>query len=306
MTRKEKIYLRLGCLFLAVGLVITFSCGTLNFVSFGSHMERHRERTQALEAEEEAVAEELPQTANVAEFSEVPEAVEGTQIQASDPINRAFQGYEIERLHIDSGFGEVYLDVGTEFYVEDNEGNRDGDVYISGNTLYIENDGRRDPLYITLPSEYLFNSVDIDVEAGSLQIERLQGTNMMISVGAGELAAEELISENSCQLSCGAGSITAEQMTVNSLTASVGMGEIDLTLNGIESADIKTGIGETVLNLPRSSRDYDYQVSCGAGEVSIDGNSYSGLGRSQSVVNDTGRMIRVDNGMGNTELHFEK
>ena len=142
--------------------------------------------------------------------------------------------------------------------------------------------------------------------AGSLQIERLQGTNMMISVGAGELAAEELISENSCQLSCGAGSITAEQMTVNSLTASVGMGEIDLTLNGIESADIKTGIGETVLNLPRSSRDYDYQVSCGAGEVSIDGNSYSGLGRSQSVVNDTGRMIRVDNGMGNTELHFEK
>lgn len=306
MTRKEKIYLRLGCLFLAVGLVITFSCGTLNFVSFGSHTERHRERTQALEAEEEAVAEELPQTANVAEFSEVPEAVEGTQIQASDPINRAFQGYEIERLHIDSGFGEVYLDVGTEFYVEDNEGNRDGDVYISGNTLYIENDGRRDPLYITLPSEYLFNSVDIDVEAGSLQIERLQGTNMMISVGAGELAAEELISENSCQLSCGAGSITAEQMTVNSLTASVGMGEIDLTLNGIESADIKTGIGETVLNLPRSSRDYDYQVSCGAGEVSIDGNSYSGLGRSQSVVNDTGRMIRVDNGMGNTELHFEK
>ena len=306
MTRKEKIYLRLGCLFLAVGLVITFSCGTLNFVSFGSHMERHRERTQALEAEEEAVAEELPQTANVAEFSEVPEAVEGMQIQASDPINRAFQGYEIERLHIDSGFGEVYLDVGTEFYVEDNEGNRDDDVYISGNTLYIENDGRRDPLYITLPSEYLFNSVDIDVEAGSLQIERLQGTNMMISVGAGELAAEELISENSCQLSCGAGSITAEQMTVNSLTASVGMGEIDLTLNGIESADIKTGIGETVLNLPRSSRDYDYQVSCGAGEVSIDGNSYSGLGRSQSVVNDTGRMIRVDNGMGNTELYFEK
>ena len=306
MTRKEKIYLRLGCLFLAVGLVITFSCGTLNFVSFGSHPERHRERTQALEAEEEAVAEEMPQTTYVAEFSEVPEAAEGTQIQASDPINRAFQGYGIERLHIDSGFGEVYLDVGTEFYVEDNDGNRDDDVYISGNTLYIENDGRRDPLYITLPSEYLFNSVDIDMEAGSLQIERLQGTNMMISVGAGELAAEELISENSCQLSCGAGSITAEQMTVNSLTASVGMGEIDLTLNGIESADIKTGIGETVLNLPRSSRDYDYQVSCGAGEVAIDGNSYSGLGRSQSVVNDTGRMIRVDNGMGNTELYFEK
>lgn len=301
MTRKEKLYLRLGCLFLAVGLVITFSCGTVSFGSRSIRTEWHGEHTDHMEMEE--AAEEAPEAED-----EIPEAVAGemTVTNASDPINQAFQAYEIERLHIDSGFGEIYLSEGTEFYVEDNDGKRSDDVYISGNTLYIENDGRREPLYIILPSEYLFNYVDINLEAGYLQVERLKGKNMLISVGAGELAAENIVSEDSCQLSCGAGSIRAERMTVTSLTASVGLGSIDLTLTGIESADIKTGIGETILNLPRSSKDYDYQVSCGAGEVTIDGDSYSGLGRSHGMVNDTGRMLRIDNGMGTTELYFDK
>ena len=301
MTRKEKLYLRLGCLFLAVGLVITFSCGTVSFGSRSIRTEWHGEQTAHMEMEN--VAEEAPEAEE-----EIPEAVAGemTVTNASDPINQAFQAYEIERLHIDSGFGEIYLSEGTEFYVEDNDGNRSDDVYISGNTLYIENDGRREPLYITLPSEYLFNYVDINLEAGYLQVEKLKGKNMLISVGAGELAAENIVSEDSCQLSCGAGSIHAERMAVTGLTASVGLGSIDLTLSEIESADIKTGIGETILNLPRSSKDYDYQVSCGAGEVTIDGDSYSGLGRSHGMVNDTGRMLRIDNGMGTTELYFEK
>ncbi len=306
MTRKEKLYLRLGCLFLAVGLVITFSCGTLSFGRWGSRTERHSELAQVFEAEEQAIVEEMPEPENVAEFSEVPEAVEGTQVQASDSINQAFQGYEIERLHIDSGVGEVYLREGAEFYVEDNDGRRRDDVYVSGNTLYVENRVNRETLLITIPSEYVFGTVEIDVEAGYLEIERIQGENMNLSVGAGELEVNSLISEGSCQISCGAGSITADEMTVNSLAASVGLGSIDLTLTKVETVDVKNGIGETTLYLPLGSEDYDYQISCGAGDVVIDGDSYGGLGRSHGVVNGQGRMIRVDNGMGTTELYFDE
>lgn len=302
MTRKEKIYLRLGCLFLAVGLVITFSCGTISFGWWDSHTARHGERTEKIADEIAEAREEIEQEA----YAEAAEAMEGTFAEADDPINQAFQNGTVERLHIDSGFGEVYLGEGAQFYVEDYDGRVSDDVYVSGNTLYIENDDRRDSLYITLPSGYFFDSVDIDVEAGSLRMERLQGKNMNISVGAGELIADNILSEDNCQISCGAGSIVAAQMAANSLTASVGLGQIDLTLSAISSVDVKTGIGETVLYLPGNSKDYDYQVSCGAGEVTIDGNSYSGLGRSHGVVNDTGRMIRVDNGMGNTELYFEE
>ena len=61
MTRKEKLYLRLGCLFLAVGLVITFSCGTLSFGRWGSRTERHSELAQVFEAEEQAIVEEMPE-----------------------------------------------------------------------------------------------------------------------------------------------------------------------------------------------------------------------------------------------------
>lgn len=305
MTRKEKIYLRLGCLFLVVGLVITFSCGTVSFGSRSFHTGWHKEHTEYAEVDEVAdiveAVEEAWQTTD-----EISEAMGGTLTEASDPINQAFLGGEVARLHINSGLGEIYLSAGTEFYVEDNDGRRSDDVYVSGNTLYIENKGGREQLFITLPSEYVFNSVDIDIEAGYLWIEQLQGTNMMINVGAGELTTGNIISDNNCQISCGAGSITADQMTVNSLSASVGLGTINLTLAGIESANIKTGIGETILNLPRSSKDYDYQISCGAGEVTIDGNSYSGLGRSHGVVNGQGRMLYIDNGMGTTELYFEE
>ena len=85
MTKKEKLYLRLGCLFLAVGLVITFSCGTLRVGWWSSHTESKNEQVAIAEEREAAEITEVLEGNAVEVVEEIP------QEQAGDPINQAFQ-----------------------------------------------------------------------------------------------------------------------------------------------------------------------------------------------------------------------
>ena len=81
MSKKEKIYLRLGLFFLAVGLVITIGFGSFRF---GSTSERVTETVVEI-AEDSGAADE------------------------SDPVCRAFQEGTISGLRIEGGYGEIHL-----------------------------------------------------------------------------------------------------------------------------------------------------------------------------------------------------
>ena len=85
----------------------------------------------------------------------------------------------------------------------------------------------------------------------------------------------------------GTGNVDLDNLNVQNLEADCGIGNIDLDINGKES-------------------DYDYEISCSAGEIDIGDSSYSGIGHEKKISNPgaSGKMD-LDCGVGNITVDFE-
>jgi hypothetical protein len=59
------------------------------------------------------------------------------------------------------------------------------------------------------------------------------------------------------------------------------------------------------LQLAGAENDYNYEISCGVGQVKIGSTSYSGLGNSQEVDNGASRKMEIDCGIGEVVLSFQ-
>ena len=92
------------------------------------------------------------------------------------------------------------------------------------------------------------------------------------------------------------------------LDTECGAGSIELlgaVLTGDAEIDCKLGsIVLIMANQPVES-DYDYELSCGAGEVIVGDKSYSGLFREAEIDNGSGRLIKADCGLGSIVIQFE-
>ena len=51
--------------------------------------------------------------------------------------------------------------------------------------------------------------------------------------------------------------------------------------------------------------DYDYELKCAVGELTIDGESYSGLVNKKEIDNGSGCRIKAECDMGNVNIDFE-
>lgn len=139
---------------------------------------------------------------------------------------------------------------------------------------------------VNLPKSKIENT-DLDVDAGDLTVSSLNSTDLKINIGAGEMDADHL-NTKTATIECGMGDVTVEHLTVTEkLVASVGMGEITMNLNG-------------------NKNDYNYEISCGMGNLSVGDQSYSGLSNDATIDNHAQVDVKLDCGMGNLEVNFDK
>ena len=82
-------------------------------------------------------------------------------------------------------------------------------------------------------------------------------------------------------------------------------GQIILEGEVYDEADISCNIGEVLYTVPGEPETYDYEVTCGIGEVVIGSEAYSGLNDKLEIDNGSGTGIRADCGLGRIEIIFE-
>ena len=131
-------------------------------------------------------------------------------------------------------------------------------------------------------------SFSAEMSAGPAGTTRAVGGRSSLSVGAGQITAQFLETEH-LDTECGAGSIE--------LLGTVLAGD----------AEIDCKLGSIVLTLANSveQSNYDYELSCGAGEVNVGNKSYSGLFREAEIDNGSSRLIKADCGLGSIVIQFE-
>lgn len=168
------------------------------------------------------------------------------------------------------------------------DGNSKYRCYVSGGTLYIEgkdnhlvvNDNEK--IYVSIPPNMTFRDVHINVGAGLVQIDAIHADEMDIAVGAGRTVVENA--------------------RIGDLKLEIGMGEG--YVEGVVSKDIEVecGMGTTQLVLNGKEEDYNYDISCAAGSVTIGDRSYSGLANDTYIDNDASSECSLDCAMGSIEI----
>ena len=146
---------------------------------------------------------------------------------------------------------------------------------------------KKKQIKVIVPSGKDFDTVSLGVDMGTIDLEcDLKVQELSVEVGAGEFSGYGNITAAYCDLQVGAGTIDIDQIDVQKLNADCGAGEIDMVVTGKE-------------------KDYNYDLSCGMGEIDLENSEYSGLGIEKTISNEGARKDMVlECGMGEIDVEF--
>lgn len=181
---------------------------------------------------------------------------------------------------------EAEVDVDAEYVSE-----------ISGDKLYIRYQWKHGEKYIikdadtahitvTLPREKKLTAFELKLGAGraSLQETELDCGRIGVETGAGKIRAGKVNADEYIDVEIGAGSVEVASLQTQALKVECGVGQCDIDLQGRET-------------------DYNYDISCGIGKVSLNGNRMSGIG-STHTRNNSGALgnIKISCGLGKVNI----
>ena len=167
--------------------------------------------------------------------------------------------------------------------------------YMSGDTLVfrtkkniagINKAGGVGKIYIYVPEDFRFDEAKLDVGAGTLNISEIRAAELAVDVGAGEASIDHFDADEA-DLGCGTGKLVAA-------------GDIRT------EADLECGIGSIAFTVIGKEDDYNYDISCGIGEIVCGGLTYSGLGCDKEIDNGSSREISIECGIGNVTVNFKQ
>ena len=146
---------------------------------------------------------------------------------------------------------------------------------------------KKKQIKVIVPSGKDFDTVSLGVDMGTIDLEcDLKVQELSVEVGAGEFCGYGNITAAYCDLQVGAGTIDIDQIDVQKLNADCGAGEIDMVVTGKE-------------------KDYNYDLSCGMGEIDLENSEYSGLGIEKTISNEGAQKDMVlECGMGEIDVEF--
>lgn len=163
-------------------------------------------------------------------------------------------------------------------------------IGIEDDSLILETTGRTQNREITLsyPKDLRFEETSIEAAAGTVTIcDDFRTDELDVSVAAGEFTNTGKIS------------------VANDITVSVGTGNVELSDLDISDLEADCGIGNVELGILGKETDYNYEISCSAGNVDIGDSSYSGIAHDKEVTNPNARGdMELNCGVGNITVTF--
>ena len=156
-------------------------------------------------------------------------------------------------------------------------------------SLVLETTGRTQDrkILVSYPQSYTFDETSIEIAAGTVTLEDGFNTGELdVSVAAGEFTNTGRLTAREVSIEVGAGNVELSELDTKELEADCGVGNIELNISGRET-------------------DYNYEISCAAGEVEIGGSSYSGIGHSKEITNPNAKGdMELNCGVGNITVTF--
>ena len=172
----------------------------------------------------------------------------------------------------------------------ENDRNRQVEVALDGDCLEIAANEKEKNRKITVsyPEEQEFDSVEIYMGAGEVIIN-------------GALSARELEAE------VGAGIFESRgKITVRSAGLEVGAGQMSISCMDAEEIEGECGLGEIQLCLTGTAEQYNFDLECGLGQISVGNDRYSSFASEHHSEHEgAGKRVSLECGMGEIEVSFQ-
>ena len=195
---------------------------------------------------------------------------------------------DIKRLEVDVQNAEI-----TIFAVESEKeftyySNRKNTIAkVEGSTLKLEDKSNiRDKIELELYIPIgVLKEIEIEAVNGTISADRIVADNVNIEIDNASVQMDELIVENKAELQINAGQMIVGFYSGNNLETECAMGSIMVVCEG-------------------KQEDYNYDLECGMGQIQIQQDIYSGIGKDLKIHNESKKSIKAECAMGEIVLEF--
>lgn len=175
---------------------------------------------------------------------------------------------------------------------------RIGVIHLSG--LGYENT----EIVLYLPANMVLNHVSVEIGAGDVAICEVPITcsKMKVEIGAGKWKAEQLTVLEKLKVEIGVGKAKMKEVTAGRVDIECGAGSC--SYQGRVNGDIKVdcSVGRCICQLENKESDFNYDISCALGSVTINGSKIKSFGTQKTYKNETviGKAV-LECGLGSIE-----
>lgn len=211
---------------------------------------------------------------------------------ASGPVT---SGQPFSSIYLDVDLGEVTIAAGDDFGVEINSWGQgyqvehwyaEGTLHIedtdSGIELLPKNFGSNIIVYV--PEGHWLDSLDVDVDLGSLTLKGLQIREAEIDLDLG--------------------SLTGEALTADHFTVDADLGDVSLSGDLGKYVEVSADLGSVHLGLTRPAAEYCWKLEADMGSVTVDGKKQAPDDDNEVTGGRGDRVIEVDASLGSITLDF--
>ncbi len=228
----------------------------------------------------------------------------------------------VESIDLDVQYSKVEFVHGNEFSIEANNIPENGfKSFVKDGVWYLEDHYEEDqivtifgfdiPIYqgffnwdisgddtpsviVTIPKDFIAKKVTIEIDAGQLDMDELEAVTCDIKVGAGSMTVRQLKILEEASLEVGAGDIEVSNLETQDADLNCGLGRIDIAGEIYGDLNADCGMGEILLDLAGDEEDYNYYISVGLGDISLNDKQYNF---------NVDKTIKHDNTIGTFDLN---
>lgn len=213
--------------------------------------------------------------------------------------------FDYSKLDIEIGATNITIKEGDNFKVETDNSKikltkNDKEINIKEKNNSIISIGTKTELIITIPKDYIFDSIEIEAGAGKFNIENLNAQKIDLDLGAGSVNIEKINAIKELSLEGGAGSITIKDANINSADIDLGVGKFTFTGIFTGNSQIESGVGETNINIKDSKENYKLLLEKGIGSIKVDNEKVE----NNSTIGEGTNTIRIEGGVGTINVAF--
>ena len=158
-------------------------------------------------------------------------------------------------------------------------------------------------VYLYLPLGTFYESVELNVAAGTIYGDRLTAKEISVDVGAGSCDISELTAEKKADITVAGGNFNSSIFVAGEASFDCGIGNMNIS-GKIGNIDVDCGVGSINLELEANEKDYNYKIQCGVGNIDINGESYTALSKNKEINNSASATMDLDCGVGNINVNL--